>query len=980
MEYQNTELGLNGPWRLFTPADGLPGYKFHDVAQDLEGYLWFAGHETGVVRYDGNEFHLFGAADGLRGSSALALQVDRSGRVWVATDLAVFCYDGTQFREIASIGGIQIIFVDRDERIWLGGYGQFGFLDAGQYRDLSGEYSRKFGLALVEDRDQCWGIAQDGTGTVWLGFEYLVGFDGERVIRADLPPAHSYYAVGADREGHVYAACGNVWKGDIKGFEIIPGGKALRRAQSDREGRMWFNGTPLLCYTGAAWKSPAAPEFSFSQITGICQDREGFIWCSSYEHGIACYDPHHIQLVNIEKKTWSATASSLVEDGQGDIWLATGKILRYNGGEMGALGAEQGLSIGNCVVLCTGAGGDIFVGGLGGVWRYDGEKFQALAADFSPQLVLSLALDRQGRLLCGHTPGARLSRFDGDRVECLIDEQFSNITIVEKSFGFIQTVAKICVCKNGDTWFAVRSMDGAGRGVGLRREGVALRWFNRQDGLPHDTVWDMVEDRHGHMWFATSEGVACYDGVDFNCLDISDGLPSKFVRCICEDDRGHLWFGTDNGLAHYHDQLLQVVCTQQIDQVYSLIQSRDGVLWMETRSGLVQYRPSTTPPLIDIIQVITDRTYDTRGEVLVETTAAQVSFSYRGRSFGTDLSHMQYLYRLRGYQEQWQAATRARQVHYHDLPPGDYLFEVKAIDRDLNQSAPTEQRLKILPDPRDLKIDMLEQRVQERTRELEERLVQIEQLSVVNLEQERSLRQRMQLELEEARQLQLSMLPTDRPDFAHAEIAWYMKTATEVGGDYYDYALSDDGALTLALGDATGHGMQAGTVVTATKSLFKNLANRPIITDIFHAMSHSLKGMNLPRLTMAMVMLKISDYKLQISSAGIPPALLFRADTKEIEEIEIAGMPLGQSIIFQYEQRAYDLCAGDIIVLMSDGLPERLDLEDQQLGYDRSAELFEQCIGKSPEEICQYLAQGGDEWANGRPADDDITFVVLKIN
>lgn len=51
-----------------------------------------------------------------------------------------------------------------------------------------------------------------------------------------------------------------------------------------------------------------------------------------------------------------------------------------------------------------------------------------------------------------------------------------------------------------------------------------------------------------------------------------------------------------------------------------------------------------------------------------------------------------------------------------------------------------------------------------------------------------------------------------------------MKPATEVGGDYYDFHLADDGTLTVAVGDATGHGLKAGTFVTAMKSLFRTFA------------------------------------------------------------------------------------------------------------------------------------------------------------
>ena len=74
--------------------------------------------------------------------------------------------------------------------------------------------------------------------------------------------------------------------------------------------------------------------------------------------------------------------------------------------------------------------------------------------------------------------------------------------------------------------------------------------------------------------------------------------------------------------------------------------------------------------------------------------------------------------------------------------------------------------------------------------------------------------------MEEARELQLSMLPKKVPDVPNLDIAVYMKTATEVGGDYYDFSTKEDGSLNIAIGDATGHGMKAGTLVTMMKSLF----------------------------------------------------------------------------------------------------------------------------------------------------------------
>ena len=91
--------------------------------------------------------------------------------------------------------------------------------------------------------------------------------------------------------------------------------------------------------------------------------------------------------------------------------------------------------------------------------------------------------------------------------------------------------------------------------------------------------------------------------------------------------------------------------------------------------------------------------------------------------------------------------------------------------------------------------------------------------------------------LEEARQLQLSMLPKKLPNITGLEIAAYMKPATEIGGDYYDFHEGADGTLTIAVGDAIGHGLKAGSVVTATKSLFNAFAKQDNISQILKEMS-----------------------------------------------------------------------------------------------------------------------------------------------
>ena len=125
-------------------------------------------------------------------------------------------------------------------------------------------------------------------------------------------------------------------------------------------------------------------------------------------------------------------------------------------------------------------------------------------------------------------------------------------------------------------------------------------------------------------------------------------------------------------------------------------------------------------------------------------------------------------------------------------------------------------------------------------------------------------------ELDEARELQLSMLPQDLPQLPQLDIAVYMKTATEVGGDYYDFNVGMDGTLTVVIGDATGHGMKAGTMVTTAKSLFNTHAANPDIVFTFNEITRCIKKMQMQMLSMCLTMLKIEGKQMTLSAAGMP--------------------------------------------------------------------------------------------------------------
>ena len=238
--------------------------------------------------------------------------------------------------------------------------------------------------------------------------------------------------------------------------------------------------------------------------------------------------------------------------------------------------------------------------------------------------------------------------------------------------------------------------------------------------------------------------------------------------------------------------------------------------------------------------------------------------------------------------------------------------------------------------------------------------------------------ERMKKDLEDARELQLAMLPTKLPKLPYLDIAVEMRTAQEVGGDYYDFHVDGD-EMTFAIGDATGHGLKAGTIVTATKPLFNSFVRLTSPDEILNNMSVSLKEMGFRNMFMAMLIAKITEKKMVLSSAGMPFTRVYQAADKSAIEITLKGMPLGSFIDFKYETEEIELNKGDTFLFLSDGLVESFNPDGRQFGETRVRELFQRVARKSPEKIIKALTKAAEEWMGHPQPRDDMTLVVMKV-
>jgi sigma-B regulation protein RsbU (phosphoserine phosphatase) len=275
---------------------------------------------------------------------------------------------------------------------------------------------------------------------------------------------------------------------------------------------------------------------------------------------------------------------------------------------------------------------------------------------------------------------------------------------------------------------------------------------------------------------------------------------------------------------------------------------------------------------------------------------------------------------------------------------------------------------------------------------LEKRLVEVEELSQRAVQQERRAvheeterrileaeHERRTEELEAARRLQLAMLPQTAPEVPGVDLAFRMVTATEVGGDYVDFRIGDGGRILVAVGDATSHGLQAGMVVAVAKSLFHGTSLAATPGDVLSHVGAGLQSLRERYASMAMAVVAIEDGRLEVASAGMPPVLIRRGGSGEVEEILLPGVPLGTLADEDYPVREVPIGSGDVVLMMSDGLIEEVDASGDAFGYGRVASHVASCDVSSAEATVNGLFESATAFVGSSQPHDDVTILAMII-
>ena len=234
-------------------------------------------------------------------------------------------------------------------------------------------------------------------------------------------------------------------------------------------------------------------------------------------------------------------------------------------------------------------------------------------------------------------------------------------------------------------------------------------------------------------------------------------------------------------------------------------------------------------------------------------------------------------------------------------------------------------------------------------------------------------------ELEAAKKMQIGFLPKILPTSNDIEIATFIRSSTEVGGDYYDFIVKPDKTILSICGDATGHGVASGMMVSVTKASLISITETKI-NLILKKLNQVIRKIDLGTLRMSLNIIEVKDDKIRMTSAAMPPIFLYKSATKKVEEIMQTNLPLGGLGNEDFDLIERDFESGDVVIQLSDGLPEAPNPAGEMYDYDRVKDHLEAVGSKSADEIKNSFILEADKWLDGLHNPDDITFVIIKKN
>ena len=255
-----------------------------------------------------------------------------------------------------------------------------------------------------------------------------------------------------------------------------------------------------------------------------------------------------------------------------------------------------------------------------------------------------------------------------------------------------------------------------------------------------------------------------------------------------------------------------------------------------------------------------------------------------------------------------------------------------------------------------------------------------------SLAAEAAQRERVNREIEIAREVQERLFPQEMPHIPGATVAGHCRPALGVGGDYYDVFALEDGRIGLAIGDVSGKGIAAALLMASLRASLRgvSLDNPRDFARLMNKVNRLVYEASASNryATFFFAAYDAKTRRLDCVNAGHNPPVVLRCGADgavETLRLQEGGPVVGLLPSAGYVEESVTLLPGDLLLLYTDGISEAMTNDDEEWGEERMIESAKRCKGKSAEAVLADMFRDADAFTAGAPQHDDMTLLVLKL-
>ena len=970
---------LHGQWKQFVYTDGLSSNYVFDIEKDDNDRIWI-GTQNGITMIDGAIIKKYGALDGLPADNIIKV-TSYNNKIYAATsNKGIYELEYDSFKKSNIVQGKAIYSLENlGARLFVSSNLE-NILSDGNDVSFMG---KGFPNAKIKD------VFIDGIKQWFVTKDKLIHKIGNGFVTSVIEFPNNkveIQTVLVDGTNQYFGTNQGLWlrneKGELellnKNINVLslakhkPGSIIV----GSKKGLYYYRDGRLKQYRPLGDAHLALNKTPIYDIKAISPNE---VWYSTFGMGVYLHDPLTFNNIGLRdgletggmvydmvannEKVYIATGNGLFMyeagmisdhytrsnglpsnrildldmDSNGILWLATTKGLsQFTGSGFKNYSRKDGLpsSLVTAVHVDNVDDSRIWTGSKSsGLTRFDSKGFFTFSVqDGLPSNHIKdiTQLDNGDLAIACYKAG--VATYNGKRFQ-LFDEGLDDKRVISLAIG-----------PDRGIWAGTES---AGIGV---LEGTNFRMIRDTDGLGHNELFSLYYDGI-RMWAGTfGGGVSSFFDGDWFTMHEADGLNSNLIGAIVALDTNKIIIGGNKGISIFtiDDKPFKLA-------IENIVTPKADIMLSDLLNNNLE-------------GVKRDRFYINTNPMLYKPTESNIKYRKRVNKVGDKTSN-------------WSPLQVSTQISFIPERVGEYNLEIQAVENRVSLS-----NIVTIP----FVITRVWYLNPKTAIPFWGSIILLFGVSITNFinyrrksKEAQDLREaeiaRQQAEMEEAREFQQGMLPVEMPTTDDYEMVGFQQTATEVGGDFFDFMQKKDGKWVAICGDATGHGLTSGNVVSITKTAMNALVEEDPVSTL-DSLNKTLLKMKIGLNRMCLNIANIQKDTIQFSSAGMPPAYFYSAENEEIEEILVGALPLGSfpAAVHMLQEIPFKN-KGDILIMMSDGLPEAENINNEMVGYERTLEAIKSMASKSAAEIKNGLVNLCKDWlGNQAELKDDMTFVIIK--